>query len=357
MAFPLIALLFVGGAAVAVAASGKSSKTKTATTPKSSKFSGSEVDRIFHNSEVFLKNIAANAGNPSSAQWPAIFKKANEAKDAAEAATRQQAKDMIDDYRDKTVSVLLFTGVGVVAIPAIYLMAVYFKYAVGAQITLIKAMFGTNGWSETWQNNMNGELAWLRERGIPFPAWNDGKGWVSPMGWVNGGGGTTCGHGGLCAIREAYGKYLGTRPLEMASAMRAWKMMSRHIMDNPLVMALYTRVGSGDGSFLVCSGDGIGKYFDGSSGPRTDGVVGQFNKLFVAALATAVCQERNVPFALWQSVINDTQTEFDRLYKYWSGASFPLAESVGSTFDMALTRADNAVVKSGGLLTLTKLYK
>ncbi len=344
MAFPLIALLFVGGAAVAVAASGKSSKTKTATTPKSSKFSGSEVDRIFHNSEVFLKSIAANAGNPSSADWSVIAKKANEAKAAAETATRKQADDMIDEYRDGTVQVLKKSGVGAIAIPIVYVMAAWFKLAAGAQISFLKAIFYTNGWSETWVDNMKGELAWLTERGIPFPAWNDGKGWVSPMGWVNGGGGTTCGHGGLCAIREAYGKYLGTRPLEMASAMRAWKMMSRHIMDNPLVMALYTRVGSGDGSFLVTMGD--------SFGPVTG-----FNKLFVAALATAVCQERNVPFALWQSVINDTQTEFDRIYKYWSGASFPLAESVGSTFDMALNRADNAVIRSGGLLTLTKLYK
>lgn len=337
----LLALFAAGAAVVAT-----SSTSKTEPLPrKEDEFTstGDPIADIMAIAKRFETSIDAAAASPKDPNWAALAQVANDKKAAEEAAARKYINETFDKYRNAAVVGATATGYGVIAVPIIIMAAELGKWAANAQITLFKALgVAANGWSETWQGNVQGEINWLVERGIPFPAW-DQKAFTSPMGYVNSGGGTTCGHGGLCAIREAYGKYL--RPLEMANAMRAWKVMKRHITDNPLVLAFYTRVGMPDGAFIITNG------FDAEG---NEGASAGFAKLFCAALASSVCQEEGVPFALWKSVIEGTQKEFERLFKSWqkSGAHFPFSESVGSTYNQAVWLAQDAIARSGGVLTL-----
>lgn len=300
------------------------------------------VDLIFYRSEKLQEAIKQYAASRTSPDWAKLSAAAQAKKKEEEAAARQLINDTTDKYRDIYAKGAAMTGIGIVAVPFIYFAAGVMKWAGNAQLTILKTLgITSDGWSETWLNNMNGELDWLITRGIPFPAWGDGKVWVSPMGWVNGGGGSTCGHGGLCAIREAYGVYL--EPLDMESAMRAWRTLSRHLADNPIALAFYTRVAMSDGGFQITNGFGFG---------NDNGV--DVQKLFIAALVTSVCQDRGVPFARWEASIAAVWPEWQRLFEYHKkrGESFPFAGSVGSVYDYTVAIADKEVVASGGLLSV-----
>lgn len=322
-------------AAVGVAAAASSGSSSNPTLAGADPVLGGVVAQIMARAERFTKTIDASAANPAAPDFAKLAGEAQARKAAEEAAARKYINDTFDKYRDGAVLAATTTGIGVVAVPFIIIAAQLGKWAANAQITMFKAMgVAVDGWSETWQANLAAELQWLAAVGIPFPSWNNGKGWNSPMGYVNGGGGSECGHGGLCSIREAYGKFLG--PLERKSAFAAWESMRRHLTDNPIVLAYYTRAGAVDGGFVVTVG--------GDDADR---------RLFVGALASAVCQDMGVPFERWRDVMARTHKEFSRLFDAHSkrGANFPLAESVGSTFDYAQTIAGQA----GGLLVLRGL--
>lgn len=330
-----ILALIGGAAAVAVATSSESS----APVPRDAKdpFFGNSLDVILHNAEKFREAITTSAASKDMPDWAVLAQAAQARKAKEEADTRRMINETFDKYRDNLSMAAAATGIGVVAVPFIIIGATLGKWAANAQITLFKTLgIATDGWSDTWVSNVEGEIRWLADRRIPFPGWNDGKGWNSPMGYVNGGGGSECGSGGLCAIREAYGKY--PNPLDMASGFRAWQTMSRHLRDNALVFAFYSKIGA---------------EFEGGHNITVGGNA-TVEKLFVAALASAVCQDRGVPFVRWDSVIRTTHAEWMRLRAAYekAGHNNPFADSVGSTHDYAIAMANKEVVAAGNVLAL-----
>lgn len=370
----LLWLLLAAGAATAVVAASSSSESSggggAPAGPKIPEMSEpatglDEIDSVIARADNFAKLLDEIRVGPEKADFEALAKVANAAKAAAEEKVKKDIDKTIDNAAAAAAAGAVATGVGIVAIPIIYLGAWAGKYAARAQLVLLKWMFGggADGWNATWRGHAEGEAKGLSEAGIPFPQFSQ-KFHVSPMGYVNGGGGEKCGQGGLCGLRrnfsraatnDAQGKdpaWQGSQDPTVADGARAAMLLvKKWLPKNPFAFALYVTsvawqydwtYGANTIAILKQQADfaldllrkGASAPSDYSKvsslggegfGPRPDWwpdtafpwekiVVARirFWHMLVAAIATSVAQERGVTPALWTDMIGKGWEGWDK---------------------------------------------
>jgi hypothetical protein len=313
-----------------------------------------EIDKVIARADNFAAYLGEMRTGPETKGFAELAKVAEASKKQAEADVKKQIDKTIDNYAAGAAVAAAATGVGVVAIPIIYLGAWAGKLAARAQLQILKWVFGggADGWNDTWRSHAEGEIAWLAERGIPFPQFSQ-KWHVSPMGYVNGGGGTSCGQMGLCGLRrnfspaatnDAQGKdpaWQGAQdPTVAQHAVAAMAIVRKHLEKNPFSFAMfvtsqawrydwtYDAASSAElktredkslqllrsgaphpNDFSVIRSDaGFGPrpaWYPDAAYPWDKLVVAQirFWHMLVAAIATSVAQERGVTPALWSDMI------------------------------------------------------
>ncbi len=315
---PLVALLLLAGVGYAISRGNGGVTTRRDTAPSSSSeldpSKGDAIDQLIARADDFSRSTDAHAAPPSSPDYAKLAAEAKAAREKAEADQRAAINKKFDEVAGAASAVALATDVGVVAIPFVLAAAQAGKWAASAQITLLKSMIGgADGWSDDWQNNLKGEIAWLTEHGVPFHPWNAAA-HISPMGYVNGGGGETCGLDGLCGLREGF-QALPPNLNDLAS--KAFASMKAHVTDNPFVTATYAAVSRGWVAWTLGAGTGAEMPIVEQAAREdfytkdhaTD--VRRFYECLVAAIATTTAQDMGVPFERWREVIAHTWVGWD----------------------------------------------
>lgn len=251
----------------------------------------------------------------AKAKTPADFNKLAEEANAQYAAEKKEAiaqsNKLIDDYKKAGTTALLYSGVGVVAIPFIYFGAELLKYGANLQVWLIETLgLYESGWTDFWKNDAQAHVDWYVSMGIPFPEFKKAH-HASPMGYVK---------SVLYPLHlevDTLGQPDGANPKGSPNYQAIKRMgasFKKHSSDNPAVLALYGIVGESDFGLnnmsygvpdQLIAGD-LSSY----SHDPTKVYVAPDRKftdldmitMLTAAIATTVAQDYGVPYQNWDAL-------------------------------------------------------